>query len=39
VQLGAVHNDNVLVLRGLQGGEKVVTAGVHMLHAGQRVKP
>jgi RND family efflux transporter MFP subunit len=39
VKLGAVHNDSVLVLSGLQGGEKVVTAGVHMLHAGQKVKP
>ena len=38
VRLGAVHNDSVLVLGGLQGGETVVTAGVHMLHAGQKVK-
>ena len=39
VKLGAVQNDSVLVLGGLAGGEKVVTAGVHMLNAGQKVKP
>ena len=39
VRLGAVHNDSVLILSGLQGGERVVTAGVHMLHASQKVKP
>ena len=39
VKLGAVQNDSVLVLSGLQGGERVVTAGVHMLHASQKVKP
>ena len=38
VQLGSVQNDAVLVSGGLAGGEIVVTAGVHMLHAGQRVK-
>jgi RND family efflux transporter MFP subunit len=38
VQLGAVQNDAVIVSAGLAGGETVVTAGVHMLHAGQRVK-
>lgn len=38
VQLGAAHNDSVLVVGGLVGGETVVTAGVHMLHAGQQVK-
>jgi multidrug efflux system membrane fusion protein len=38
VKLGAVHSDSVLVVGGLQGGETVVTAGVHMLHAGQKVK-
>jgi multidrug efflux system membrane fusion protein len=27
----------VLVVGGLAGGETVVTAGVHMLHAGQKV--
>jgi RND family efflux transporter MFP subunit len=38
VKLGAVQNDSVLVTEGLAGGETVVTAGVHMLHVGQRVK-
>lgn len=37
VLLGATHNDAVIVAGGLSGGETVVTAGVHMLHAGQRV--
>ena len=38
VQLGSAHNDSVIVTGGLAGGETVVTAGVHMLHAGQKVK-
>lgn len=38
VELGSAHNDSVGVARGLQGGETVVTAGVHMLHVGQKVK-
>jgi len=38
VQLGSAQNDSVLVIGGLAGGETVVTAGVHMLHAGQKVK-
>jgi len=38
VRLGAVHQDSVLVLGGLEGGETVVTAGAHLLHEGQRVK-
>ncbi|HEY9063536.1 MAG TPA: efflux RND transporter periplasmic adaptor subunit [Burkholderiaceae bacterium] len=38
VELGGAQNDAVLVTKGLAGGETVVTAGVHMLHAGQRVK-
>lgn len=38
VKLGSVQNDGVLVAGGLAGGETVVTAGVHMLHAGQAVK-
>jgi len=37
VELGSAHDDAVLVTRGLAGGETVVTAGVHQLHAGQRV--
>lgn len=38
VRLGAVHQDSVLVADGLAGGETVVTAGAHLLHAGQRVR-
>lgn len=38
VELGSAQDDRVLVVGGLAGGETVVTAGVHMLHAGQRVK-
>jgi membrane fusion protein, multidrug efflux system len=38
VQLGAAHNDHVLVTGGLANGETVVTAGVHMLQAGQQVR-
>lgn len=38
VQLGAVQNDQVIVTGGLATGETVVTAGVHMLVAGQKVK-
>lgn len=37
VKLGAAHNDSVLVAQGLSGGEQVVTAGVNMLHQGQKV--
>ncbi|MBF6988732.1 efflux RND transporter periplasmic adaptor subunit [Cupriavidus sp. IK-TO18] len=38
VRLGAAQNDSVLVVEGLAGGETVVSAGVHMLQAGQQVK-
>jgi RND family efflux transporter MFP subunit len=38
VTLGSAQDDNVLIAGGLQGGETVVTAGVHMLRAGQKVK-
>jgi membrane fusion protein, multidrug efflux system len=37
VELGGAQNDSVIVARGLAGGETVVTAGVHMLHDGQKV--
>ena len=36
--LGTAQDDRVQVLSGLTGGETVVSAGVHMLQAGQRVK-
>lgn len=38
VTLGSAQDDSVLIAGGLAGGETVVTAGVHMLHAGQKVK-
>lgn len=38
VKLGAAQNDHVLIAQGLTPGETVVTAGVHMLFAGQKVK-
>jgi membrane fusion protein, multidrug efflux system len=38
VRIAAAHKDSVLVAEGLDEGEVVVTAGVHMLHAGQSVK-
>jgi len=36
--LAAAYNDNVLLVDGVKEGDIVVTAGVHMLHAGQKVK-
>lgn len=38
VKLGSAQNDSVLVVDGLKGGETVVTAGVHMLQSGQKVR-
>ena len=38
VSLGSAQDDSVLVTAGLSGGETVVSAGVHMLQPGQRVK-
>ena len=38
VTLGTAQDDRVQVLAGLAGGETVVSAGVHMLRAGQQVK-
>ncbi|MDN3922932.1 efflux RND transporter periplasmic adaptor subunit [Roseateles violae] len=38
VTLGTAQDDRVQVLGGLADGETVVSAGVHMLQAGQRVK-
>ena len=37
VKFGSAQNDSVLITAGLSGGETVVTAGVHMLQANQRV--
>ena len=38
VELAHAQDNGVLVSRGLRDGEVVVTAGVHMLHAGQKVR-
>lgn len=38
VQLGAAQGDSVIVNAGLKEGERVVTAGAHLLHAGQKVR-
>ncbi|MFT3821032.1 MAG: efflux RND transporter periplasmic adaptor subunit [Rubrivivax sp.] len=39
VRLGGAQGNQVVVLAGLQPGEQVVTAGVHVLTEGQAVKP
>jgi len=39
VRLGGAQGNQVIVLAGLQPGEQVVTAGVHVLTEGQAVKP
>lgn len=38
VQVGAFGDGKIRILSGLQAGETVVTAGVHKLHDGQRVR-
>lgn len=38
VELGEVRGESVLVPKGLSPGERVVTAGVHVLTDGQRVR-
>ena len=37
VQLGPVDGNQVVILSGLRAGQKVVSAGVHVLTAGQKV--
>lgn len=39
VTLGQVHQQGVEILTGVEVGEQVVTAGVHSLKAGMKVKP
>ena len=39
VKLVEAQDDGVLVSGGLKDGEVVVTAGVHLLHTGQKVRP
>lgn len=38
VQIGGVDGNAVVIAAGLQAGASVVTAGVHVLNAGQRVR-
>lgn len=38
VRIGAPRGDTVAVLAGLKPGETIVTAGVHLLRAGERVR-
>ena len=37
VQVGTVDGNQVVIVSGLQTGQKVVAAGVHVLTAGQKV--
>ncbi|MFC3531834.1 efflux RND transporter periplasmic adaptor subunit [Vogesella facilis] len=37
VEVGAIDGSSIAITRGLSAGEKVVTAGVHLLRDGQRV--
>lgn len=39
VQLGVAYGDRVPVLSGLESGERIVTAGVHLLRDGMKVDP
>jgi len=39
VILGRLREDSVLIASGLEQGELVVTAGVHKLEAGQKIRP
>src|SRR5262249_17908809 len=39
VDIGTYREDGVIVRSGLKAGELVVTAGVHKLTAGQKVRP
>ncbi len=38
VKLAAAHKDSVLLAEGVKEGDVIVTAGVHLLHQGQKVK-
>lgn len=37
VQIGSTSGEDVLISRGIQAGQTVVTAGVHLLKSGQKV--
>lgn len=39
VEVRAYREDSVLLGNGLQPGERIVAAGVHLLHAGEAVQP
>lgn len=39
IKVLAIHDNVALVSEGLKNGEVVVTAGVNLLHAGQKVRP
>jgi len=39
IKIGIFGHDHVQVLSGLNAGDVIVTAGVHMLREGQKVKP
>lgn len=39
VTLGAVHDDDVIIATGVKPGERIVTAGGHLLRPGQSVRP
>lgn len=38
VELGKINNDKVIIATGLNNGQQVVIAGVHMLHENQEVR-
>ncbi len=38
VQLGATSGNRVVITRGLQAGEQVITAGANLLRDGQKVR-
>ncbi|POZ62673.1 efflux RND transporter periplasmic adaptor subunit [Chromobacterium alticapitis] len=38
VEVGAIDSDNAAIASGVRAGDKIVTAGVHLLHEQQRVK-
>ncbi len=39
VQLGVAYGDRVPVIAGLEPGERIVTAGVHLLREDMKVDP
>lgn len=39
IQLAGYRDDHALVTSGLTAGERIAAAGVHRLHAGQKVRP